>query len=55
MAQGMGRTNTATALTVLFKRLPNLELKGSLGQLSFKHDQVVYGLYTLPVATQRSA
>lgn len=38
------------AFDMLFNRFPAMQLDGSFEHLPFKHDQVVYGLYELPIS-----
>ncbi len=45
----LARLELATVLSGLFRRLPGLKLAGSLEDLSFRHEMVLYGVRALPV------
>ena len=43
------RVELDCVFTTLFNRIPGLRLAAPLEELEFKHDQLIYGLYSLPV------
>lgn len=49
LGQPLARVELQVVYRTLFRRLPNLQLATDLGDLPFKEDGVVYGLYELPV------
>jgi cytochrome P450 monooxygenase len=49
IGQHLARLEMEVALDILFDRIPTLRLAVPLEELEFKHDGVLFGLYTLPV------
>jgi cytochrome P450 monooxygenase len=49
IGQHLARLEMEVALGTLFDRIPTLRLAVPLEELEFKHDGVLFGLYTLPV------
>ena len=43
------RVELDVVFTTLFSRIPTLRLAAPIEELEFKHDQLIYGLYSLPV------
>jgi cytochrome P450 len=50
LGQPLARVELQVVYGTLYRRIPTLRLAVSTGELSFKHDAVVYGVYELPVA-----
>jgi cytochrome P450 len=49
LGQPLARVELQVVYSTLYRRIPNLRLAGSVGQVRFKHDAVTYGVYELPV------
>ncbi len=49
LGQNLVRLEMDVAYRGLFKRIPTLQLAGSLEELQFKYDGVLFGLHALPV------
>ncbi|BCK73035.1 hypothetical protein Srufu_069880 [Streptomyces libani subsp. rufus] len=45
----LARVELTTGFAGLFERLPGLRLTNPLGELSFRHEMVLYGVSQLPV------
>jgi cytochrome P450 len=50
LGQPLARLELNIVFTTLFQRMPGLRLDVAEDQLSFKHDQRAYGVYSLPVS-----
>jgi cytochrome P450 len=50
LGQNLARLELEVVYRTLFDRIPGLRLAVPFEELSFKHDAMVYGLHTLPVA-----
>ncbi|NUR62230.1 MAG: cytochrome P450 [Catenulispora sp.] len=50
LGQPLARTELQVALEVLLTGLPDLRLAAPLDAISFRHDMLVYGVHSLPVA-----
>jgi cytochrome P450 len=50
LGQPLARAELQIALDVLLNGLPNLRLAVPFDQISFRHDMLVYGVHSLPVA-----
>jgi cytochrome P450 len=49
LGQNLARTELQIVFDTLFRRVPGLRLAGPVGDLPFKDDGAIYGLYALPV------
>ncbi len=50
VGQQLARAELQIVFTTLFRRVPTLELAVPIDEIPFKHDQLSYGVYELPVA-----
>jgi cytochrome P450 len=49
LGQNLARTELQIVFDTLFRRVPTLALAAPVGELPFKNDALIYGLYRLPV------
>jgi cytochrome P450 monooxygenase len=49
LGQNLVRAEIETAYRTLFERLPTLEIDGSIEELPFKYDGILFGVHSLPV------
>jgi cytochrome P450 len=49
LGQPLARMELQVVYGTLYRRIPTLALAASLGDIRFKHDGIVYGVYELPV------
>jgi cytochrome P450 len=49
LGQPLARVELQVVYGTLYRRIPNLRLAADLGQVPFKHDGSIYGVYELPV------
>ena len=49
LGQNLARVELQVVYGTLYRRIPTLRLAADLGQVPFKHDGLVYGVYELPV------
>lgn len=49
LGQNLARMGLQMVLETLFRRVPGLRLAVPVGELPFRDDSTVYGLYELPV------
>jgi cytochrome P450 len=54
LGQPLARLELQVVYSTLYRRVPTLRLAGDIGQIPFKHDGSVYGVYELPVAFDRA-
>jgi cytochrome P450 len=50
LGQPLARMELQVVYSTLYRRVPSLRLAADLGEIPFKHDGSVYGVYELPVA-----
>ncbi len=50
LGQPLARMELQVVYGTLYRRIPTLRLAADLGEVKFKHDGSVYGVYELPVA-----
>lgn len=50
LGQPLARTELQVALEVLLTGLPNLRLAAPFEEIPFRHDMLIYGVHSLPVA-----
>lgn len=49
LGQPLARLELQVVFSTLYRRIPTLALAADPGDIPFKHDGIVYGLYELPV------
>ena len=49
LGQPLARVELQVAYGTLYRRIPELRLAAGLDEIEFKHDGIVYGVYSLPV------
>jgi cytochrome P450 len=49
LGQSLARVELQVVYGTLYRRIPTLRLAADPGEISFKHDANVYGVYELPV------